>query len=468
MPKPNRPSIFIQTLPWFAAIVCAAAFVFWAALDAPKQEPRREPVKWDRAAAKIAAPAEAVTTAGAGVAAALAGSWPQFRGPNRDNIAETTKPLARSWPAAGPKLLWRLPVGEGFAGAAIHKGKVYLLDYDRDQARELIRCLSLSDGQEIWRTAYPLTIKRNHGMTRTVPAVNDRFVVTISPRCLVYCCDALTGRVVWKKDLKAEYGTVEPQWYAGQCPLIDGDRVILAPAGKPLMLAVDLATGNEIWRAPGHDDMGMTHSSIAPATLGGVKQYLYCANKGAVGVDAGTGRVLWTHPWIIKMATIPAPVPVGEDRVFFTGGYNAGSLMIRLVKDGDAFKTEELFRLRASEFSSDQHTPIYYRDKLYATCSPAASGRLKCLDPSGKAAWTSDALEVGLGPMLLTADGLALALDDHTGTLHLGEIVNDGYKELASAKVVDGVEPWAPMALADARLILRDMTEMKCYSLEGD
>ncbi|MRR13000.1 polyvinylalcohol dehydrogenase [bacterium] len=358
-----------------------------------------------------------------------------------------------------------MPVGEGYAGAAIHKGKVYLLDYDRDKAQELIRCLSLGDGQEIWRTAYPMTIKRNHGMTRTVPAVTDRYVVTMSPRCIVYCCDALTGRVVWKKDLKAEYAAVEPQWYASQCPLIEDDRVIIAPGGKPLMMSIDLATGNEVWRTPDHDGMGMTHSSIARATLGGVKQYLYCTNKGAVGIDANTGRILWTHAWSIKIATIPAPVGVGEDKVFFTGGYNAGSQMIRLVKDGDAFKAEELFRLKASEFSSDQHTPIYYKDRLYAAGSPAASGQLKCLDTSGKMVWSSEALQIGLGPMLFTSDGMVLALDDHTGSLHLGEIGADGYKDLASAKVLDGVEPWAPMALADGRLVLRDMTEMKCIEV---
>ncbi len=361
-------------------------------------------------------------------------------------------------------MLWKIPVGEGYAGAAIHKGKVYLLDYDRDTAMEAIRCLSLADGQEIWRTAHPMEIKRNHGMTRTVPAVTDRFVVTMSPRCVVYCCDALTGRVLWKKDLKGECGAVEPQWYTGQCPLIDGDRAILAPAARPLMMAVDLATGDIVWRTTGHENMGMTHSSIAPATLGGIKQYLYCTYTGVVGVAADDGRVLWVHPgWKNNTAIIPEPVPVGDGRVFFTAGYNSGSQMIRLTKEAAGFKVAELFRLKSTEFGSDQQTPILFQDRLWVPRSPLTEGKLACLDLNGKRAWSGgEDLEFGLGSILMTADGTLFALSDKDGTLHMGTVAPNGYTELAHAKVLDGVEPWAPMALADGRLIVRDMTEMKC------
>ncbi|MCE5229602.1 PQQ-like beta-propeller repeat protein [bacterium] len=463
-PSPNP---FLSRLPWLIGAVCLLAYIGWLASSSTVHEPIRQPIQWNRAPAKKIAKDDDVTTTGTATAAVLNGSWPQFRGARRDNIAEPAKPLFKTWPATGPKVLWKIPVGEGYAGAAIHKGKVYLLDYDREKEREAIRCLSLANGEEIWRTTYPSTIKRNHGMTRTVPAVTNQFVVTFSPHCLVYCCDALTGRVVWKKDLKSEFGTVEPQWYAGQCPLIDGDRVIIAPAARPLMMAVDLATGKIVWQTVGSENMGMTHSSIVPATLGGISQYLYCTFKGVAGIAAGDGRVLWTYNgWKNTMAIIPAPVPVGDDRVFLTAGYNSGSKMIRLAKDGAGFKAEDVFSLKATEFSSEQHTPILYQDKLYATRSPRDDGELACLDPSGKVAWSSgEGPQFGLGPILMTADGTVFGIDDHTGVLHMGTIAADGYKELARAKVLDGVEPWAPMALADGRLIIRDMTEMKCLEV---
>lgn len=467
MPQPNPPSRHIEAVPWIVAAIGLLAYAGWMMLGAPSPETVREPIAWKRTPPKKLALDADVTTSGTGVAAALTGSWPQFRGAMRDNIAVTTGTLLRAWPEGGPKVLWKIPVGEGYAGPAIHKGKVYLLDYDRDTTSEAIRCLSLADGREIWRTAYPMVIKRNHGMTRTVPAVTDQFVVTMSPRCIVYCCDALSGRVIWKKDLKSEFGAVEPQWYAGQCPLIDGDRVIIAPAGKPLMMAIDLASGNIVWQTSGHENMGMTHSSIAPATLGGIRQFLYCTYKGVVGVAADDGRVLWTHPgWKNNTAIIPAPVPVGDDRVFFTAGYNSGSQMIKLVKDGAGYKIEQLFRLKSNEFGSDQHTPIWYQERLWVPRSPLGAGELACLDLNGRRVWSGgDDLQFGLGSILLMADGTLFVLSDKDGTLHMGTVAPDGYKELARAKVLDGIEPWAPMAFADGRLLVRDMTEMKCLEV---
>jgi len=47
-----------------------------------------------------------------------AGDWPQWRGPNRDNQSTETG-LYRTWPAGGPKVLWKTPVAEGYAGVAI-------------------------------------------------------------------------------------------------------------------------------------------------------------------------------------------------------------------------------------------------------------------------------------------------------------------------------------------------------------
>ena len=166
---------------------------------------------------------------GKGVPSTDAGSWPQFRGADRTNIAETREKLLRSWPAGGPEALWRIPVGDGHAGAAVHKGRVFLLDYDEQKKEDVVRCLSLADGAEIWRYTYSVVIKPQHGMSRTVPAVTDDYVVTLGPKGHVRCLEMETGKLVWKMDLVEEYGTRIPPWYTGQCPLIDGDVVILAP-----------------------------------------------------------------------------------------------------------------------------------------------------------------------------------------------------------------------------------------------
>lgn len=437
--------------------------------EAPGIE-RRVPL--ERAAVLAAPPTEQQNTgtpiAGSGEPGPVAGSWPQFRGADRTNVVRDAPSLARSWPSEGPRTLWNLEVGEGHAGAAIHNGRVYLIDYDREKKEDVIRCLSLADGAEIWRYTYSVKVKRNHGMSRTVPAVNDDYVVALGPKCHVHCLDAKTGRLVWKLDLVAQFGTTVPPWYAGQCVLLDGDAAVLAPGGDPLMMAVELATGRVLWETPNPGGWDMTHSSIVPMDYGGTRQYVYCTTFGVVGVSARDGRILWTKPdWRITLATVPSPVVVGPDRVFLSGGYNSGCVMIRLKGDGDAVETEEVFRLKHTVFGADQHTPILYKNHIYGVIP---GGELACLDLEGNRLWTSGGdKRFGLGPYLL-ADGLLLILNDQKGTfpegtLHIVEAGPGGYRELASARVLDGHDAWAPMAMAGGRLILRDLTQLVCLQV---
>ena len=452
-----------------AGLVAVAALATWlTASPTRKLEPRR-PVgedAWEpdrgRAVAKVTNPGTPFP--GPGNPSADVGAWPQFRGPRRDGVARESVPLARQWSPGGLPVVWQLTVGEGHAGVAVHRGRVYLVDYDRDRQEDAIRCLSLADGAEIWRYTYSVRVKRNHGMSRTVPAVNDRFVVAIGPKCHVHCLDAATGRLVWKRDLVKEHGTTVPPWYAGQCALIDGDAAILAPSGDVLMMAIELAPGGPVkWTTPNPDGWRMTHASVMPMDRPGGRQYIYCGSGGVAGVDAATGKLLWKWTgWRIRVATVPSPVIVDDERIFFSGGYNAGSALVRLTGSGPETQVEELFRLKPRVFGSDQHTPILYEGHLYGV---VPSGELVCLGLDGKRRWASGAqLRFGLGPYLV-ADGRLLALQDEECTLHAIRADPDAFRRLGHTKVLDGHDAWAPMALVDGRLILRDLTQLVCLDL---
>lgn len=404
--------------------------------------------------------------AGPGKAAALEGDWPWFRGKELDGISHEATALARTWGPEGPPKLWGLDVGEGHAGVAVHGGRVYLLDYDRARQNDVVRCLSLADGAEIWHFGYRVEIKRNHGMSRTVPAVADDCVVTLGPKCHVLCADALTGNPLWAIDLVKEYKTVIPPWYAGQCPLIDRGRVILAPGGTALVLAADLKTGEIVWQTPNDLGWGMTHVSLAPMEVGGRRMYVYSGSGGVAGVSADDGRVLWQTPdWKIPIAAVATPVVLPGGRLFLSGGYDAGCMMIQIVAEGDKYSVKTLWRLGPKDFGATQHTPIYYKEHLYGV---RPNGELACLGEDGKVLWTSGTEaehKFGIGPFLV-ADGLIYVMND-AGVLTLAEAVPDGYHQLAQAKVLDGHDSWAPMALAGGRLILRDLTKMVCLDVKA-
>ncbi|HRU05294.1 MAG TPA: PQQ-like beta-propeller repeat protein [Candidatus Brocadiia bacterium] len=351
-------------------------------------------------------------------------------------------------------------MGDGYAGAAIHKGSVYVIDYDAARQEDAIRRLSLADGAEIWRYTYTSHVKRNHGMSRTVPTVTDRLVVTIGPLCQVVCLDAISGELLWKKDLVEEFGAQVPPWYAGQCPLVDKERVILAPGGNPLLIALEGSTGESLWQTPNPGGWAMTHCSVTAVEWEGVRQFVYSATKGAVGVDAVSGRLLWkTTGWQVPVAAVASPVWLGAGRILFSGGYGVGSALFQLRAGAAGLEAVETLRMKPSVLGATQHTPIFYNGHIYAIIP---SGELVCLAPDGSRLWGSGAkARFELGPFLI-ADGMILALDGAKGALRMIEATPDAFRLVAEAKVLDGHEAWAPMALADGRLIVRDLTRMVC------
>lgn len=458
-------------------VLAAAILAWWRGIAAPQSISRRVPLAYEESGAASASgqPGEIIHIGEGfarsnGVPSAQPGEWSCFRGVNHDNVAPSSAKLAESWPKDGPRRLWSVEVGEGYAGPVVRNGCVYLLDYDGKNNADTLRCLSLEDGREIWRRWYKVHIKRNHGISRTVPAVSDRHVITIGPRCHVMCVDSKSGDLRWGLDLEKDWGAEVPMWYTGQCPLIDGDEVIVGVGGKALLMGVDCATGKILWQTPNPKHWKMSHSSVMPMEFKGKKMYVYCAVGGIVGVSAekaDAGAVLWeTADWNYQVVA-PSPVPVGDGRFLITSGYGAGSALFQVLREGDRWAIKLVSRFDKTVFACEQHTPVFYQGFLY-TVLPADAGATRkqavCMDPGGRVAWSSGPAErFGLGPYMI-ADGKLLILEDN-GVLTLARATQAGYIRLAQAKVLEGKEAWAPMALVGSRLLVRDYGMLRCLDM---
>jgi outer membrane protein assembly factor BamB len=307
----------------------------------------------------------------------LTGTWPRFRGENFDNIRKSGMTLINEFGPDGPEIMWTARMGEGHAGAAIYKGKVYTLDYDEEEKADMLRCFSLEEGTELWRRWYKVHIKRNHGMSRTVPAVTEDYIVTIGPRSHVMCVDREDGEFRWGLNVEAEYETEIPFWYTGQCPLIDDDKAIIATGGKALMVAIDCRTGEKLWETPNDKAWGMSHSSIIPWTWQGVKMYVYSAIGGACGIAAegpDAGKVLWeTSRWNHQVVA-PSPICMPDGKIFLSAGYGAGSMVIQLDNE---FNVDILQEYKPSEgLASEQQTPVVYEGHLIGIL-PKDAGALR-------------------------------------------------------------------------------------------
>lgn len=189
--------------------------------------------------------------------------------------------------------------------------------------------------------------------------------------------------------------------------------------------------------------------------------YVYCANNGVLGVSAKDGSILWeSTSWKISIATVPSPLVLGDGKVFLSGGYNAGSLMLQLKKEGDRFVAETVFKLEPEVFGATQQTPILYDNHLYGV---RPDGKFICLTLEGKPVWSSSGQQFGLGSFAL-ANGVIFAMND-SGLLRLIEATPEKYRLLGQAQVLKGRESWGPMALAGGRLIARDLTRLVCLDV---
>ncbi len=400
-----------------------------------------------------------------GVPSDLPGNWPRFRGADFDNICKQDVKLADQWPAGGPKVYWSVDLGEGHAAPAVLNGCVYLFDYDEAARSDALRCFSLADGKEIWRRSYVLPAKRNHGLSRTIPAVTEDCIVTIGPRCHVSCVETRTGEFRWGIDLQKEYGTTEPLWFTGQCPLIENGLALIAPGGPDvLLLAVDCSTGEVVWKTPNSKGWKMSHSSIMPLTLHGEAMYVYAAVGGMVGLSKA-GALLWEIPWSASVIA-PSPVLLPGNRIFLTAGYGAGSLMVQVEKTADGYSAREIAKNGPKDWlACEQQTPIVVDGLLYGIM-PKDGGALKqqfvCYSPDKpEPVWSSGkTARFGLGPFFLANEKFYVLDDD--GTLTMLKFSKTGYEPLAQHKILDGHDAWGPIALAGTRMLLRDSTRMVC------
>ncbi|MBN1999336.1 PQQ-binding-like beta-propeller repeat protein [candidate division KSB1 bacterium] len=409
-----------------------------------------------------------------GVPGNIPGIWPHFRGLNYDNRYRENISLTDDWGVDGPSVRWSVELGEGHAAPAIYAGQVYVLDYDENTKSDALRCFSLADGREIWRRWYAVPVKRNHGMSRTIPAVTKDFLVTMGPKCHVMCVEADSGGFLWGMDLVKDFGTTVPLWYTGQCPVIDDTIAVIAPGGSSLIMGVGCRSGRVVWKTPNPNGWLMSHSSVVPAVIHGKKTYVYAAVGGMVGVSADTadiGQILWeTDVWNHQVIA-PSPVVLPDGKILMTAGYAAGGILLQVNRNGGLFTVEVVKKWEPGKgLTSDQQTPVIYKEHFFAVL-PKDAGTLRnqfvCCPLSDPCSfvWTSGKTHrYGLGPYIL-ADEKFYILND-VGVLSMLQASTKEFILLGQAAILDGHDAWGPFALVDGLLLARDSRRMVCVDLK--
>jgi len=408
----------------------------------------------------------------AATCASPAADWPAYRGPRGDGISPEAIPA--TWPADGPKRLWRAETPAGFSSFAVAGDKAFTVVTRSKDGVPMETCVALDarSGRELWatftgRAEYPgggdtgAPDNRGGDGPRSTPTVDGNRVYVYSSALVLHCLDAATGKSLWQHDIMAEYAGRNISWKSGLSALVDGDLVFVAGGGPgQSMLAFDKTTGALVWKA---GDEKMTHATPLATTLHGMRQVLFLMQSGLVAVNPRTGDVLWRFAFPFRVATACLPVVAGNV-VFLTAGYEVGGAAAEIVKNGDAFEARPLWRVKGDAVAASLWSPPVHHDgHLYGMISfkQFGKGPLKCLDlKTGTLKWQEPGF--GSGNVIL-ANGRLVALTD-AGQVVLVNPTPTGYRELARFKAVTG-KCWSTPALANGRLYVRSTKEGACFDL---
>jgi outer membrane protein assembly factor BamB len=400
----------------------------------------------------LSALALSLTLLAAGPAAAL--DWPQFRGVNRDGISAETD-LPRSWPAEGPRVVWKRAIGEGYSAISVAGDRLYTMD--SDGTTEYVVALEAGSGKEVWRVAAgPKLIDPMGNGPRTTPTLDGGTVYAMGSHGRLLALKAADGAKIWEVELTQAFGAKRPNWGYSGSPLIDGDLLILEVGGTEGrgVVAFEKATGKVRWGALDGDP---AYASPVLMTIGGIKQYVVTRRAGSQTVALRPdGSVLWTHPG--PFSVIASALFVPPDKVYVSGGDDAGAVLMRIKTEGGKSTVEELWKTRAMK--NHFNNAVLVGDHIYGF----DNATFKCLSvATGEPAWAFRGLGKG---SLLAADGDLLIVLSDQGTLLLVKATPDAYTELARFQAMEG-KAWTAPTLANGRLYLRDNDEIVALEMKA-
>ncbi len=414
--------------------------------------------------------------------------WPQWMGPNRDNVWRETG-LLETFPEGGPKVLWRAPVAGGYAGPAVANGRVYLTDYvskadvqvDNFSRKEFsgterVLCLDEGTGQQIWKHEYPVTYGISYPSgPRCTPNFNDGKLYTLGAEGNLYCLDAATGKVIWSRNLPTDYNTKTALWgYAGH-PLVDGERLICIAGGPGShAVALDKQTGKEIWRALSSTEQGYSPPTIIEAA--GVRQLILFHPNGVASVDPKTGSEHWSVDYEASNGSVIMS-PLRSGNLLFAAGYSNKNILIQLGQDSPTASV--LWRDESKTAVSPVNVqPFLEDDFLYGIDQ---NGVLYGVDlKTGERVWQSNEplsakRPVPSGTAFIVKQDERFWLFNELGELIIAKMSREGYSEIDRAKVIDPSNVamgrrvvWAAPAWANKKVFLRNDKECVCIDLSSD
>lgn len=420
-----------------------------------------------------------------GESAAVRGAdWPQWMGPQRDNVWRETG-LIDKFPAGGPTVVWRTPIAGGYAGPAVANGKVLITDYvtnddvkvdnferKSSQGSERVLCLDEATGAILWMHQYPVTYTVSYPAgPRCTPTIDDDRVYTLGAEGNLFCFQVADGKILWSKDLKEDYKTKAALWGYASHPLIDGNKLLcIVGTNVAHCAAFEKVTGKELWKTGTAPEQGYSPPTIIEAA--GQRQLVLLKPDGVYAANPETGAVLWKAPYGADNGSIiMSPVKVGD--YLFVGGFQEKNLLLKLATDQPG--AEVVWRNKAQHGLSPVNVQPFAADGVIYGFHE--KGDLRAVEiPSGKILWkTAGPLgdrPQGSGTAFIVQQGDRYWMFAETGDLVIAKLSREAYTEIDRAHLIDPTNfafgrdvVWCSPAYANRRIYVRNDKECLCVSL---
>lgn len=378
----------------------------------------------------------------------------QWRGVNRDGIFQESA-LLKEWPSEGPKLLWHYDgLGEGHASAAITKKAIYTAGTADDQG--FVVALDLS-GKEIWKQNYGVEWMDSYNGVRSSPMVYDGILYIMSAYGKLVAMNAGDGKILWTKDILADFEVENIRWGMTENLVADGGKLFCTPGGtKASMVALDCKTGGLIWKAKPNGEKS-AYCSPALVKLANRNLLVTHTSNSIIGVDAGTGDLLWSFEHINKYSIHPNTPLYKDGYLYCFSGYGKGGVMLKLSENGS--KVEEVWQ--NASLDNQMGGVVLREGKIYG--SGHNNREWFCLDwKTGESLYSSKML--GRGNVVL-ADGNLYCYAD-TGEIALVDVSNGSYDKISSFRVPLGEKQhWAHLLIHNKRMYVRHGSSLMVYSI---
>jgi outer membrane protein assembly factor BamB len=382
--------------------------------------------------------------------------WTNYRGPARDGRYDEA-PIRTNWPAEGLPLLWKQPIGGGYASFVVAEGVAYTIEQRRHQ--EIVAAYDVENGRELWTHASDAEFRESMGGDgpRATPTWEGGRLYALGAEGDLRCFDAKTGKLNWSKNILSDNGAENLQWGVSGSPLIVDDKVVVLPGGRSgkSVAAYNKLTGAPVWKS-----LNDTQAYVSPmlVTLAGKRQILVETSNRVVGLRPEDGSLLWETSWNTDMGiNVSQPIVIDANRVFLSSGYGKGAALVEITASGDGLSARKIWE--NSSMKNKFNSSVLHEGNVYGL----DEGILTCVDAkTGERRWKGG--RYGYGQLILASGHLVVITD--TGELVLVKAAPDKHTEVAKFPAIEG-KTWNYPAIADGRLLVRNQTQMACFDLSG-